>query len=1095
VATGRANRFGYGRAVDHDRPYLRFPSVAGDLLSFVADDDVWIGSVADPLARRLTSDHTPASNARLSPDGAWVAYTGRRDGAPEVYAVPVAGGEIRRLTYWGDATTRVIGWRAEGEVLAITAAGEPFASRTWAYAVPLDGGPATRLPYGPVTAITWGPGAAVVLGCDQSPTRGASWKRYRGGTAAKLWLDRDGGGRFVRFLADLDGQLEDPAFVGDRVVFVSDHEGVGNLYSVDLNGGGLQRHSDHADFYARAAASDGTRVVYQCAGDLYLLQELTATSEPRRLEVRLGSARLGTRSFPIAAADHLGDVAPDQRARASALEVRGTVVWLPHRDGPARVLGGGRGVRARLPRVLTSGEDQLVVFVTDADGDDALEVVPAFGEAAGRRLAHGQLGRVLDLAVSPDGAWVAAASHDGRVLLVEVASGGLREIDRSADGDASGLAFSPDSAWLAWSHAGPDPLRQIKMVPVAGGDVLEVTPLRFDDHDPVFTRDGKFLAFLSARTFDPAYDSHVFDLFFPASTRPYLVALAADTPSPFDPELAGRPPSGANGAEDGHQDPPAVVVEPAGLAERVLAVPVAAGRYRSLLAVAGGLVWVDQPLSGVLGEARPRPGAEAPKARLVRYDLDKRKELTLVDSAQAVWASGDGRSLVVRDGRSLVAVPAATRVEPPAAGTEGSPERVEVDTTRVRLTVDPVLEWRQMYDEAARIMRDHFWAEDMAGVEWDVVVERYRPLLSRIATRHDLSELLWEVQGELGTSHAYETPPPRPLDAARTMGFLGADLARDGDGRWRVVRVLPGETSALRARSPLQAPGALVRPGEAVLAVDGVPVDPVWGPAPLLVGSAERPVALDVEAPDGTRRQVVVTPLADERPLRYQAWVADRRAFVRARTGGTVGYLHVPDMMGAGWAQLHRDLRVEVARDGLVVDLRDNGGGHVSQLVLEKLARTVLGWDVGRHRAPETYPADAPRGPLVAVVNQYAGSDGDIVTAAIKLRGLAPVVGTRTWGGVVGIDQRYHLVDGTSVTQPRYAFWFEQLGWAVENHGVDPDVEVPVPPQAWAAGQDPQLEVALERLAERAAQRPPARPPATATRPDRRPPALPPRPA
>jgi tricorn protease len=1080
--------------VDHDRPYLRFPSLAGTVLGFVADDDVWIGSTEDPLARRLTSDHAPVASVRLSPDGAWVAYTGRRDGAPEVYAVPVEGGEVRRLTYWGDATTRVIGWSPAGEVLAVTAAGEPFASRTWAYALSLDGGPPTRLPYGPLSAISWGPGGAVVLGCDQSPNRGASWKRYRGGTAAKLWLDRDGAGRFVRFLAEVEGQLEDPAFVGDRVVFVSDHEGVGNLYSVGLDADQLWRHSDHADFYARAASSDGVRVVYQCAGDLYLVEELTATSQPRRLEVRLGSARLGTRPFPIAAADHIGGVAPDHRARASALEVRGTVVWLPHRDGPARVLGGGDGVRCRLPRVLTVGEDQLVAYVTDADGDDALEVVPAFGAVSSRRLAVGALGRVLELAASPDGAWVATASHDGRVLLIEVSTGAVREIDRSADGEASGLTFSPDSAWLAWSHAGPDPLRQIKMAPVAGGEVLEVTPLRFDDHDPVFSRDGKFLAFLSARTFDPAYDSHVFDLFFPAGTRPYLVALAAETPSPFDPELAGRPPAGTGGTEGEPDGPPAVVVEPAGLAERVLAVPVAAGRYRSLLAVAGGLVWLDQPLSGVLGEARARPGAEGPSARLVRYDIDQRKEVTLMDSAQAVWASGDGRSLVVRDGRSLLVVPSGSRVEPAAAGSEGSSERIEVDTGRIRITIDPVREWRQMYDEAARIMRDHFWAEDMAGVEWEAVVARYRPMLERLATRSDLSELLWEVQGELGTSHAYETPPPRAPDAARRMGFLGADLAPDDEGRWRVRRVLAGETSVLRARSPLQAPGSVVRAGEAVLAVDGVPVDPVWGPGPLLVGSAERPVALEVEAADGSRRQVVVTPLADERPLRYQAWVSDRRAFVHARTDGRAGYLHIPDMMGAGWAQLHRDLRVEVARDALVVDLRDNGGGHVSQLVLEKLARTVLGWDVGRHRAPETYPADAPRGPLVAVVNQYAGSDGDIVTAAIKLRGLAPVVGTRTWGGVVGIDQRYHLVDGTSVTQPRYAFWFEALGWGVENHGVDPDVEVAFPPEAWAAGRDPQLEVALDLVTELSEQRPAARPPATSTRPSRRPPPLPPRP-
>jgi len=1096
-----------------DRPYLRFPSIADERLAFGADDDVWVASVEDAVARRLTADRAPVANVALSPDGSLVAYTGRRDGGPEVYVAGTAGGEVQRLTYWGDAFTRVIGWDGEGNVLAITAAGEPFRGRTWAHAVPTDGGPAVRLPLGPVTSIAAGPGGAVVLGVDQSPSRGASWKRYRGGTAAKLWIDPTGTGEFERFLRAIDGQLEDPGWVDGRVVFVSDHEGVGNLYSVLPDCTGLRRHSDHADFYARHAATDGARIVYQCAGDLYLLGDLAADSQPRRLEISLGATRTGRIPYPIKAADHLGGVAPDGPGRGSAASVRGTIVWLPHRDGPARVLGGGGGVRARLPRILGHGPEPDVVWVTDAEGDDALEVAPAFGPQADppRRLAAGQLGRVLDLTTAPDGTRVAAASHDGRVLLVDVASGDITEVDRSEDGDASGLTFSPDSAWLAWSHAGPEPLRQIKLARIGTGEVTEVTPLRFSDHDPVFTLDGRYLAFLSARTFDPVYDSHVFDLFFPAGTRPYLVTLAAATPSPFDAELAGRRPAGAAEEEKEDKDDGGVaepdrsraggrdalapvVVDVENLGERVVPVPVRAARYAALRATAGGLVWLDQPLAGVLGESLARPGAEGPKARLVRYDFEKRRELTLVDSAEWVFVSGDGKSLVVKDGGSLFVVPSGARVEA-SSGPDAPSDRVDVDTSRIRVQVDPDLEWRQMYDEAARLMRDHYWIADMADVKWDAVVERYRPLLERIATRHDLSELLWEVQGELGTSHAYETPPARPVEGLRRQGLLGADLARGDDGRWRVERVLPGESSVPGARAPLLAPGASVAVGEILVAVDGVPVDPVRGPGPTLVGAADQPVALTVERPDGERREVVVTPLADERPLRYQAWVTDRRAAVHAATAGRAGYLHVPDMMGAGWAQLHRDLRVEVARDSLIVDLRDNAGGHVSQLVLEKLARTVLGWDVARHHNEESYPGDAPRGPFVAIVNEQAGSDGDIVTAAIKLRGLAPVVGTRTWGGVIGIDSRYRLVDGTLVTQPRYAFWFDGLGWGVENHGVDPDIEVSIPPQAWARGEDPQLEVALQTLGELSERRPPATPPDGSTRPSRRPPPLPPRPS
>jgi len=1119
--------------------YLRFPSVRGDLLAFVADDDVWIAAITGGTARRLTADRAPASFASLSPDARWVAYASRRDGRPEVFVVPTEGeassdGEgVRRLTYLGDDGTHPIGWSPDGRVRFVSAAGEPFRSRTWGYAVGVDGSGLERLPYGPISGLSTDPGGAVVLGRDQSLRRGASWKRYRGGTAGKLWIDRDGSGAFERFLGELDGQLEDPMFVSGRVAFVSDHEGYGNVYSALPDGTDLRRHSDHADFYARAAASDGHVVVYQCAGDLYRIDRLDPDAAPVRIDITLGAPRSGRAAQFPRTADVLGAHSADHDGRASAVEARGEVHWLTHHKGPARLLGGGGGVRARLPRAVGSGESAKVVFVTDAHGDDALEVVPAHGPLPEQRthIGAGALGRVLDLAVSPDAAHAAVATHDGRVLLVDLDGGGLRTLSTSAHGDASGLAFSPDSRLLAWSEAGPDPLRHVKLAEVASGEVTEVTPLRFVDEEPVFSTDGKYLAFLSARTFDPLYDAHVFDLSFVAGVRPYLVTLAAATPSPFDPEVEGRPRHGAGGGADGHASdaseaseapdapqaseasdaaqagdagepgpggdrtgttPARVEVDREGLAERVVPFPVQAGRYAGLRAAHEGFLWMSEPLEGVVGEARAAVGAQPARACLVRFDLVQGRETRLVDALDSYDVSGDGKSVVVRDGPHLRVLPADHRVETAPDG-EPSPDVVDVDLGRIRVEVRPALEWTQMYDEAARLMRDHFWVADMAGVDWEAVVARYRPLLDRIATRDDLSELLWEVQGELGTSHAYETPPPRPVDEERRLGLLGADLARDEDGQWRVVRLLPGESSVLSARAPLLAPGVGVRVGDVLVAVDGRPVDPVFGPAAALVGAAERPVELTLRDASGATREVVVEPLGDERALRYQHWVSDRRAYVHAATGGRVGYVHVPDMVGTGWAELHRDLRVEVAREGLVIDVRDNRGGHTSALVLETLSRTVRGWDVGRHVGATTYPPHAPRGPRVLVVNEQAGSDGDIVTAGFRQLGLGPIVGTRTWGGVIGIDMRYHLVDGTSVTQPRYAFWFTDVGWSVENHGVDPDVEVPVTPQDWGAGNDPQLDRAIALVLDALAASPAAAPPDTATREPRTPPPLPPR--
>jgi tricorn protease len=401
-----------------------------------------------------------------------------------------------------------------------------------------------------------------------------------------------------------------------------------------------------------------------------------------------------------------------------------------------------------------------------------------------------------------------------------------------------------------------------------------------------------------------------------------------------------------------------------------------------------------------------------------------------------------------------------------------------VDLARLRVTADPAAEWRQAYAEAGMVVRDYFWARDMNGADWDGALERYRPLLDRIAGPDDFADLLWEVFGELGTSHAYVSGRGHPT--GQWMGLLGADLERDDDRLWRVARVLPAETSDARARSPLAAPGTRVSPGDAVLAVNGRPVDGLTGPGPLLAGSADTLVELTI-APGGggPARRIVVRPLYDDRRLRYQAWVGDRRAQVRELSGGRLGYLHIPDMTGIGWAQFHRDLRGEITEEGVVVDIRGNAGGMVSELVVEKLARRVVGWDVGRHRGPVSYPADAPRGPVVVLADEHTASDGDILTAAVRALNLGTVVGTRTWGGVIGIHP-HRLVEGTHITVPRHATWFDGHGWDLENHGVAPDVEVEITPADRAEGRDPQLEtavrIALERLDARPAAMPPPRP-------------------
>ncbi|WP_411087659.1 S41 family peptidase [Streptomyces sp. 061-3] len=1074
--------------------YLRYPHVQGDLIAFTAEDDVWLAPLDGGRAWRVSADNRPVSQPRISPDGTHVAWTSTRDGAPEVHLAPVDGGPSKRLTYWGDARTSVRGWTPEGDVLVISTQGQVSLRRSWARAVPIDGGPARTLPYGPVGSLAYGPGGRVLLLSATMGREAATWKRYRGGTAGKLWLAQapgegqrpDGVADFVRIHEGLDGNIECPMWVGDRLAFLSDHEGVGALYSSLPDGSDLRRHTEADGFYARHATTDGTRVSYASAGELWLLDDLGGAG-PRRVDIRLGGQRADLQPHPVHAGSHLDSASPDRTGRGSAVGTRGAVHWVTHREGPARALAVEPGVRARLPRTFQADGDQHVVWVTDAEGDDALEYAPATGIAPGtapRRLAAGRLGRVLDLAAAPDGSRFAVASHDGRILIVERERGEVHEVDRSEHGDASGLVFSPDSAWLAWSHPGPEPLSQLKLAHLADLSVAEATPLRFRDYAPAFTVDGKHLAFLSERAFDPVYDAHVFDLAFVGACRPHLLTLAATTPSPFGPQRHGRPIEKEKSSGDGDQDNPTALpvtrIDLEGLADRIVPLPVEAARYSSLRAAKDGLLWLRHPVTGVLGTAGATPDSRGPETVLERYDLEKLHSDELASDVSRFAVSGDGKRLVLHTRGKLRVVPADSRV-PAGSDDDHDAGSDTVDLSRIRRTVEPAAEWRQMYDEAGRIMRDNFWRPDMGGVDWDGVLDRYRPVLARVATHDDLVDLLWEVQGELGTSHAYVTPPGGRHDDTSRQGLLGADISRTDDGHWRIDRILPSETSDPAARSPLAAPGVAVRAGDAILAVDGQEIDPLTGPGPLLTGSAGKPVELTVEPADGGNlRHVVVVPTADEEALRYHAWVADRRAYVHERSGGRLGYLHVPDMVGSGWAQLHRDLRVEVAREGLVVDVRENRGGHTSQLVVEKLARRIVGWDLPRGMQPYSYPGDAPRGPVVAVANEFSGSDGDIVNAAIKALRIGPVVGTRTWGGVVGIDSRYRLVDGTLVTQPKYAFWLEGYGWGVENHGVDPDVEVVMAPQDHAAGRDPQLDaairIALEGLAESPAKTAPGLP-------------------
>ncbi len=1088
--------------------YYRHPTVSDERVVFVCEDDLWSLPLQGGLAIRLTANLAQVQRPLLSPDGLHLAFVGREEGHAEVYCMPAVGGMARRLTFMGSA--KVAGWSPGGEIVFVSSAQQPIERMDHLYSISPQGGQPQLLPYGLAHSVAFGSNGRVVIG--RNTDEPAYWKRYRGGKMGVLWVDAAGNGQF-RKLIEINGNLDSPIWIGERIYFLSDHEGIGNLYSCTPTGEDLQPHTQHRDYYARNASSDGQTIVYHAGAELFRFDPLSpAISQP--IPVQFHSPRLQRQRKFVNPAEFLEDYGLHPDGHSVVITSRGKSFCFGNWEGAVFQLGQPENQpagRYRLTQWLNDG--QRLVGVCDRSGIETLEILSPEFDQSPLPLTGLDIGRVEQLAVSPVADQLVLTNHRQELIWVDLVSAAIRQLDRSDYDAIQGFCWSPDGEWVAYGMAEVQHTVSIKLCQVESGTTHLLTPPRFRDTQPAFDPAGRFIYFLSVREFNPVYDRVYFDLSFPKAMRPFLIALQAETASPFgpvtrslsaslspiqpdipepEPELseaadtapaAEEPPAPAERTPAEPTSPAPLNIDFEGIQQRILGFPVAEGIYGQIHGLEGKVLLTTFPVQSSLVGQQPK---EKPSLEL--YDFESQKQERLAEANDFRLAK-DQKTLIYRAGYRLRVCEISSLSSLERDRKEAEPGRKSgwLDLNRVRLSVNPEQEWPQMFREAWRLQQEQFWTADLSGVDWLRVFERYRPLLERIGCRSELSDLIWEMQGELGTSHAYEGGGDYRESPQYPIGFLGADFSYDPDSdAYRVERIIQGDAWSEQG-SPLSQLGVNVRVGDLLLAIDGQPLSRYLAPQELLVNRARSEVALTFAGAGSAagsgadqrqppHRTITVKTLRSETPLRYRAWVEANHQQVQAATDGQIGYLHIPDMGPAGYAEFHRYYFAEVYKNGLIIDLRYNRGGFVSQLILEKLARRRLGYDVTRWSKPVPFPFDSVAGPMVAITDEYAASDGDIFSHCFKLMQLGKLIGKRTWGGVIGFSNRQALVDQSQVTQPEFSFWFKDVGWQIENYGTVPDIEVEITPQDWAEGRDSQLEKAIEVILHDLAENPVALP-------------------
>jgi tricorn protease len=970
----------------------------------------------------------------------------------------------------------VLGWTPDGKILFRGQRGPIRGFIGEPYVVSPEGGPVGRFPLPESGAVSFsGDGTRIAYTRIFRDFR--SWKRYKGGMAQDVFV-YDLRTKSLERVTDWPGTDTQPMWIGDAIYFLSDRENWKlNLWKVDLRTKAAARVTNFTEYDVKWPHAGSGKIVFENGGSLYILDPAAGT--PTKLTVTLPDDRKLARPRWVKVEDRITSVSLAPGGLRAAVTARGDVFTVPAENGTTRNVTRTEGVREK--NAVWSPDGKWLAFFSDATGEEELQIAPEDGKGAPLALTSGSSSWSFPPVWSPDSKKLAFADRAMHLWVVDVATKQKTLVDTATIWEISQYAFSPDGQWLAYRKQVDTDVSALFLWSAVTRASTQVTPSVVSSDEPVFDPEGAYLYFLSDRDIAPVLGEFELSFTVNRATRPYALLLKGDGASPFAPrsdeakkgDAAEEVKKDAKGEVKKEEKKVPFRIDLAGLADRVVAFPVPPGDYGRLTAAKGKLFWLSFPPVALTEAEGP------PKATLQMFDLEKRKVTDLLTNVEQYALAPDGSRLAVK-------IEKAWSIVEPKEGLK--PGDGKLDLSGLALELDPRKEWAQIFRETWRLYRDFFYVPDMGKIDWTAIRKRYEPLVAHVSHRIDLNYVLAEMAAELGSGHAYVGGGDYPKPQRMPVGTLGANLVLDEkSGRWKIARILEGQNWNEKRRSPLTEPGVKVSAGDYLLAIDGRDLTAKDEPYRLLAGTVgptgEKPVAagggvsvtllVNGKPEKAGAHEIVVRPMASEEDLRYYNWVEENRRKVEKATNGRVGYIHIPDMGGEGLTEFIRQYYSQLRKEGLIVDVRANGGGFVSEIILERLRRSVKGMNSARNARPGPYPSASFNGPMVALISEYSASDGDIFPYYFREYGLGPLIGKRTWGGVVGIrGLGGGMVDGGYTHVPEFATYSLRSEWVMENEGVSPDIEVDNLPADEMAGKDAQLERGIEEILKRIKEHP-----------------------